>query len=430
MLKGKSTIQLFDKDTGKLQASYHDENMVTNAMTNLLNPKPHSYFGAGEVLYSISKTTPLATNALGGIILWRDALTETAGTILPPAGCSELAHAGVAYIGTAANRGTYNENESGAIDGGYRHVWDFGTDRANGSFRALSLTSKKGGAIGWQSAENSALVIDDLYTFPSSQYNMSFSRAFVACMSTMNHVCVGRFSDNVYTFAIMQNGVTLKNIACVREDSVGLTIPIGNGAEQNTLENEMSYTDITSSLHFCVTADGLVGFCYKIASLNYMLTFINPVTLEIQRTVMLQTEYDYDMNSDFAFFGGEYYFKRNGAAFVDVLNTDGSVARSIAVQSNSYNMFIMGNGLCFSGSADLFYCYDGSSVVRLPPLSGSVSRVIYDCSTNYPYILCSIGYNASYAVISSYLATINNLDYVITKTDTQTMKITYELYND
>lgn len=41
--------------------------------------------------------------------------------------------------------GTYNENESGIIENGkgYRHVWDFGTDKSNGEISCICLTTKR-----------------------------------------------------------------------------------------------------------------------------------------------------------------------------------------------------------------------------------------------------------------------------------------------
>lgn len=45
-----------------------------------------------------------------------------------------------AYNGNNQKRGSYNTNESGAITGGYRHVFDWGTDRGNGTIGGVCLT--------------------------------------------------------------------------------------------------------------------------------------------------------------------------------------------------------------------------------------------------------------------------------------------------
>lgn len=44
-----------------------------------------------------------------------------------------------AYNGNNSRRGNYNSNESGIITNGYRHVFDWGTDRGNGTIAGIAL---------------------------------------------------------------------------------------------------------------------------------------------------------------------------------------------------------------------------------------------------------------------------------------------------
>jgi hypothetical protein len=37
-------------------------------------------------------------------------------------------------------RGSLNTTESGAVENGYKFVWDFATDKANASINSLALT--------------------------------------------------------------------------------------------------------------------------------------------------------------------------------------------------------------------------------------------------------------------------------------------------
>ena len=53
-----------------------------------------------------------------------------------------------AYTGKNICAGSYNENESGEIENGYKHVWDFGTSQANGQISCACLTSHSGGIAG------------------------------------------------------------------------------------------------------------------------------------------------------------------------------------------------------------------------------------------------------------------------------------------
>ncbi|MFR0870098.1 MAG: hypothetical protein ACLSG5_01235 [Oscillospiraceae bacterium] len=62
----------------------------------------------------------------------------------------EIGHAGIANTNTDTSIGTYNANESGRIENGkgYRHVWDFASDKANGEISCICLTTKDGGTNG------------------------------------------------------------------------------------------------------------------------------------------------------------------------------------------------------------------------------------------------------------------------------------------
>lgn len=63
----------------------------------------------------------------------------------------EIGHAGISNTSTDKSIGTYNANESGRIENGkgYRHVWDFASDRANGEISCICMTTKDGGTCGY-----------------------------------------------------------------------------------------------------------------------------------------------------------------------------------------------------------------------------------------------------------------------------------------
>lgn len=64
--------------------------------------------------------------------------------------CKDTCIAGIANTNTDTSIGTYNANESGRIENGkgYRHVWDFASDKANGEIGCICLTTKDGGTNG------------------------------------------------------------------------------------------------------------------------------------------------------------------------------------------------------------------------------------------------------------------------------------------
>lgn len=152
MIKGRAKIQLFED--GKLISETHEENMITNAVDNILNPP--DYIESGMDSDNDRSYNPLrlfksniADTAFRGVIVCRDKIEEDANNVMLPWTNAEIGHAGISTTNTEATIGSYNENESGKIDGGYRHVWDFASDKANGEISCICLTTKDGGTGGY-----------------------------------------------------------------------------------------------------------------------------------------------------------------------------------------------------------------------------------------------------------------------------------------
>lgn len=188
MIKGKAKIQLFED--GKLISETHEENMITNVVDNILNPP--DYIESGMDSENDRSFNPLrifksniADTAFHGVIVCRDKIEENADNVMLPWTNAEVGHAGIATTNTDSSIGTYNENESGKIDGGYRHVWDFASDKANGEISCICLTTKDGGTGGYHDTFwDLSMGGTDL----NSNSTLSFSSSY--------HTIVGRFISN------------------------------------------------------------------------------------------------------------------------------------------------------------------------------------------------------------------------------------------
>ena len=130
--------------------------MITNAITNILNPPDFVEMGidaetdqSHNVLHIFNRN--LVDTAFGGVLVFRDKIEENADNVMMPWDNEEIGHAGMATNNANKKTGTYNTNESGRIENGkgYRHVWDFGTDKANGNISCICLTTKDGGSNGY-----------------------------------------------------------------------------------------------------------------------------------------------------------------------------------------------------------------------------------------------------------------------------------------
>jgi len=139
MLKGHTKIELTDVNTGE-KTVVEEDNLVTNAVQYLLafmnkiNRNP-----SNEIF-------PIATNALGGLMLFNRTLAEDANNMAFPGDAVLVGYADRNSNSDDTMRGSLNSIESYATDTGYVSVWDFSTSQANGTIQALALTSKYAGA--------------------------------------------------------------------------------------------------------------------------------------------------------------------------------------------------------------------------------------------------------------------------------------------
>ena len=155
MIKGKATIQIIDEKSGEMVREIHEENMITNAVDTILNPP--EYIETGMDAENDRSYNPLrdflgnlADTAFRGVIICRDKIPEDGNNMMLPWTNEEVGHAGISNTNTDTTIGTYNANESGRIENGkgYRHVWDFASDKANGEIGCICLTTKDGGTCG------------------------------------------------------------------------------------------------------------------------------------------------------------------------------------------------------------------------------------------------------------------------------------------
>ena len=155
MIKGRATIQLFDEKSGEVVKELHEENMITNAVDTILNPPDYIEIGMdsdNDRSFNMLRdfVGNIADTAFRGVIVCRDKIPEDGNNMMLPWTNEEIGHAGIANTNTDTSIGTYNANESGCIENGkgYRHVWDFASDKANGEISCICLTTKDGGTNG------------------------------------------------------------------------------------------------------------------------------------------------------------------------------------------------------------------------------------------------------------------------------------------
>ena len=151
-LKGHTTIELTDVNTGKKEV-HEDDNLITNAIQKILGYNGVMYnILSGDSLFDIDTTNGTYFSPIkkltGGLMLFDTQIEENVETVREPAGISLVGCAsGISYNGSNVMAGSYNKQESGKVDRGYKHVWDFGTSQANGQIACACLTTMAGGKI-------------------------------------------------------------------------------------------------------------------------------------------------------------------------------------------------------------------------------------------------------------------------------------------
>lgn len=148
MFKGKSVIELTDVKTNKKEV-YQDENLVTNAVKDLLSLNPSGLmYPVRDDNYCIlsDEIFPIANKCYGGILLFEERLEEDVNNYF-----SNSSNTITGYASNNVNptdeklRGSANLVESKKLENGYKFVWDFSTSQANGKISSLALTHYLGG---------------------------------------------------------------------------------------------------------------------------------------------------------------------------------------------------------------------------------------------------------------------------------------------
>ena len=174
MLKGKTTFELTDVNTGEVEV-VEDSNMITNGLQEFL--RTYGYFGCDVLSDETVRTNSLWVNLLGGLFLFDTALDEDVNNTFMPAGVKMIGNGSkdVSNSGAVTELGSYNTAESGLqSDGSIKFVYDFSTAQANGNIACACLTSKVGGYIGMGNDSN-------------RYYNDSY--VLNAYISDNNHYC-------------------------------------------------------------------------------------------------------------------------------------------------------------------------------------------------------------------------------------------------
>ena len=440
-MQGKATIQLFDVVTGREVQRTEDKNLITNFYKNLFEVAMKNIhikmmgYGPWTMLNALS---PL--EASKGVILFDTAQTESADTLLPTGGeC--LGHAGGDYSATDPFRGDYNASESGAITNGYNHVWDFATDKANGTIRSVCLTTQRGGDIGYKSNEWQAITVTAPVTDILSGLDLStlaFSPTGIGTSSLL--VGVAQAAADFY----WQEGVS-GTIKMHRSNKINFSAIAYSQASilaykdfvQKTLgASEYLFLNfVGSTLYGLLYNSSTQEICLKTYDMS--LTELTTLTLGTGHTMNYSTQ-----RNTWGMVNNIIFVKSSTASVIDRDNaTTGVYIDSITVSGITYvgqfsdDFIWLAKDSYNSGATYTYYLHDGTTQYGeiCDKCDSSFDygvngiRIWYDDGIPTPFVLHQGRYYIKGGVWRPTFFSVNNLASPVTKTSSNTMKVTYQL---
>lgn len=451
--KGRTKIELFEN--GEKVAEHIDENMQTNFINNVFNqPRINTIGENGYKL--LSDNMPIYDKLLGGLLLYADAVQEDADNILVSVANECIGHAGSAYSGTNKRRGSYNANESGFIDAdekwlGYRHVWDFGTDKANGVISCACLTSKIGGNSGWgngisyTSNENNAFVEAMQNGISGIVYNSSiYTTAYFRYIGNIEGVDKFAYIDNANHLVLLE--------AKINDMQIGLTDSIdANRLTWNINDANNGNPNIaiyTIQMPFAVSGnismfvnDGNLYLVNQATSSTFSYAVFDATTREFGQVQSRSVSPEYaNSNRNNLVLANGYWFARSASGnLVRYAEAGGQGEEFEAFEFVHSSAQQIGSDVVFFDTGDSNYnshmwvvnCDNPENAMyKASKISGGEveqiigeNLIVIDLGNSSG----SMSFSLRSARLSGCMATINNLATPITKTSAQTMKITYEV---
>jgi len=459
-LKGTMVVELTDVNTSETE-TITEENMVTNAVNNILglNPMGIFYKATGEYDDAImwnGNLFPICPNMIGGILLFPKTLEENADNIYTLSDNLPVAYASNNVNSTANTaRGSMNLTESKALENGYKFVWEFTPSQGNGTIAAMALTSAKGGENGYGS------LVGDASTFLQLKAADIGDIAKDQQMVLFETVEVDFENNLLYSITSEDSSVRIRKIR-IPIFGIGLNEKLDDSTctvlEDKVLTTQTFYF-LGSYTLYGEFMDGQDGYWYGFSNEGNSSGDAVLLWIKISKTDYSFTEGEWTLsnaklmdvgNRD----GGSTYPERvvkccvrNGYLYALAYDKKGIYRINLSNQTDvtliEFGFTFKWKPLCDSGSCEVYMTLIGDLIVAGDFQITAGDEVIYtqgsvrlnDAATplfQYKHFLFGWGgsYGSEYRtayLLTPYLASINNLSSAVVKTVDKTMKITYTL---
>ena len=448
-MKGKTIIELTDVKTKKKEV-LKDDNLVTDVLEKILTLNPNG------LLTNINKDTfyPIVEKIVGGILLFKDKITEDKNTSFVSTSNECIGYAGqVEGVQENPLQGSFNKQESKATSNGYKFVWDFGTSKANGKISSVCLTNAKagGGYFGTKSngETNRIKLGEDKYLIKNTDTEMK--KKYV-------NVVEANFEEN-YIVSIVPESDHLRIIKS-REPLLNFRLDdsLSFLNEKNTTETKIKYKKSYGTYGVCIYVDAENYYLLKTSTsggnTNVTKLKINKANNSIEETeftlenVKIENigsyslDYDYYRTIKSVSRGGYVYAVSTDEKYVVkfAINNPVDVTKiepKFTLKTGSVSSHTTGCGMYILGDMIIGTNFTIDKNDKVTEIAQSDLSTIECIPLSYgPFLL---GYFANgessgdkylrkvLYLITPYSATINNLSKTVEKTADKTMKITYYL---
>jgi hypothetical protein len=454
MLKGKSTIELFDGISGKKKDEYIDENLVTNAMANMFDLRNELIVRGVQVQTILERLTPLYPTYLRGILLWDSVLPNNPDVVLPPPGIRCAGHAGGTYSGANPLRGTLNSSETVVNGNSIKMVWDFATDKVDATIRSISLTSILGGNRGWLTPWEAGTFFRARIHNGNQTEAQSIPYAATSVATNISGVTFAYMGElrrgvQYYVADRGDNNLTILEQSYVGADSIGIFDTAGVLTHNAPHSREILHTVASNARFLNLNSNSIIDMNGNLVHVmlsgtgnrTARIRTVNIVTRSIvsDRTIMLSENVN---DTSAAFFKGKLYASVTARNSICEFGEDGQFIRSFGTGFTSAGRYYCYGDYLFStfnhGGANNTGCFSTDGVNHVLTQAGLeifTSGINMMNSTLKPplFVMLAEGNSAGLKTVSyvtPYLATINNLHSPVTKNSLNTMKVTYELTQD
>lgn len=448
-MKGKTIIELTDVKTKKKEV-LKDDNLVTDVLEKILTLNPNG------LLTNINKDTfyPIVEKIVGGILLFKDKITEDKNTSFVSTSNECIGYAGqVEGVQENPLQGSFNKQESKATSNGYKFVWDFGTSKANGKISSVCLTNAKagGGYFGTKSngETNRIKLGEDKYLIKNTDTEMKKKYVNVVEANFEENYIVSIVPESDY-LRIIKSREPLLNFRL--DDSLSFL------AEKNITETKIKYKKSYGTYGVCIYVDAENYYLLKTSTSggNTNVTKLKikkannsieetEFTLEnvkIENIGSYSLDYDYYRTIKSVLRGGYVYAVSTDEKYVVkfAINNPVDVTKiepKFTLKTGSVSSHTTGCGMYILGDMIIGTNFTIDKNDKVTEIAQSDLSTIECIPLSYgPFLL---GYFANgessgdkylrkvLYLITPYSATINNLSKTVEKTADKTMKITYYL---